>query len=91
MPIYQLLRSKAITGFGKLGKVRALSMYVAHSVLPWSSSSCGCIRGMDEVCSFHAYVFTLRSHAFGLFPSSTSSQRRLGKGTPVYHCRWPAP
>lgn len=23
MPIYQLLRSKAITGFGKLGKVRA--------------------------------------------------------------------
>lgn len=29
MPIYQLLRSKAITGYGKLGKVRALSrMYV---------------------------------------------------------------
>lgn len=31
MPIYQLLRSKAVTGFGKLGKVRALSRsYVAH-------------------------------------------------------------
>lgn len=30
MPIYELLRSKAITGFGKLGKVRALSLRASH-------------------------------------------------------------